>query len=933
MLADTLSIRICKLLLYADDGAGAAGFFRRHLARFTELSTGWGIGAMTFEYWSWLSKQYRMFGELVEHATRVNAGSALPPFQLPAHAPPLPSKLLHPGAVPRFTDGRGEVHPPPGLLLPNQNAVAVSILPSATLASPATYYYLAALCTIERRARFLRIASSTPASNETEDSSPLSHERKFDHTAQLTETLTKAYDAFKKARQNRAALFVAARIATAYFDGGKDEMASKFLERILRSYKKDEVQEVRAGLVEVAVQAAVNVGDGRAAVKVLNEVLDPSLPVVAERRREMVDALKTFLAQATVGVNEVTKEDDAEEAKEKDAGTAVPAAFLDVAAVFPAAEVEFAAEVPFQVVVRNTSAFDLREVFSIECASLHLHCGEDAHETLIDITSSSSSDGSEPAIVDLGKFDGAKTAIAGLTSVFAQAGVVAVQGAFTPSKAGNVTVGKVVLHAKTQAGLAVQLELLLPEHPSDPTDTDAPSSGLNVGQWLLPSGRKVNVTQRANPSITLVRPKRMEVALTASTSLPSDTEGFVDERISIVIKVLNQERDAVYAWIDASLQPSYDGAKDTLEHEGMKSEGQAVKGVKLGEVEAGKEAETVVWLTPAHRAGLRTIDVSLRVATSADEVEYDTLAVTAATSLSIPVAQLFGASTWTKSLSPAKTEAKQKALLDFVSDDEDVAETRSRVGLDVQLLAETEAGVEVTAVDLVSNSEAVGTAEEAEEEQEALGLWYCHDRFSFTRAIPLPSATLCWRISWKRPSSSIANTSLIPLSPPPAQLPTSSTGLTLTLTYAATQHLHHPFDLSLEIQNHHPSRSYSLVLTLDSDEHFTASGTRRLTLPYLLPHQRKVMRNFARLVPQTIGKVRVPNIAVRVIDPQAAAGVDATLAVIDSNDRRAPRQGLDEEETEDEEWKRVVRFAHRGGEGEEVKDVGEMGLPRILVRL
>ena len=57
VLADTLSIKISKFHLYKDDGAAAMRQFQRHLHRFTELSTGWGIGNMTFEYWSWLCKQ------------------------------------------------------------------------------------------------------------------------------------------------------------------------------------------------------------------------------------------------------------------------------------------------------------------------------------------------------------------------------------------------------------------------------------------------------------------------------------------------------------------------------------------------------------------------------------------------------------------------------------------------------------------------------------------------------------------------------------------------------------------------------------------------------------------------------------------------------------------------------------------------------------
>jgi trafficking protein particle complex subunit 11 len=85
VLVDTVNIRIARLHLYeavvaassfgASDApsqalppqqqqkkglphiASAMSQFHRHIRRFTELSTGWGIGDATFEFWSWLSKQ------------------------------------------------------------------------------------------------------------------------------------------------------------------------------------------------------------------------------------------------------------------------------------------------------------------------------------------------------------------------------------------------------------------------------------------------------------------------------------------------------------------------------------------------------------------------------------------------------------------------------------------------------------------------------------------------------------------------------------------------------------------------------------------------------------------------------------------------------------------------------------------------------------
>ncbi|CBQ69071.1 conserved hypothetical protein [Sporisorium reilianum SRZ2] len=919
VLADTLSVRICKLLLYADDGEGAAVFFRRHLARFTDLSTGWGIGAMTFEYWSWLAKQYRMFGELVEHATRAVPGSPLPPFQLAAHAPPLPSKLIHPDALPRFSDGRGGVVAPPGMLLPNANAVAVSTCPYTALQSPGAYHYLAALCTLERRERFLRATSHAAAHDDDADStSPLAHERKVDHTAHLTESLTKAYDSFKRNRLHRAALLVAARIATAYYDGGHYEMALKFLERILKSYSKDQVHHVRASLIETAIQAAIAVRDRTSAVKMLMEVLDPLLPMEEGRRTEMVNAVTTFLTQSTDDVEEkrgevADGEADGKENSSASVAAAVAAGFLGADVVFPAAEVEFGAEIPFQVVLRNTcETFDLRDVLTAQRVTLHVESGEEGHESLVEIHSTDDASSSTPLVVDLGEIDLASaqpsSAHADLSTLLApttSAGTIAFQGRFKAMQQGLIRIVGVTVHAAASTKLDLQLEVALPDQDSFTADTA--SSGLNNVHWLLPSGRSISLAQRLHPSITLVKPKRFNVSVHLAT--PSSTSTFyMDECIPLTISVENYESQPVHAWIDAVLQPSYDGALDTL----LSSPGsdaaaagaerggrQSVTGVALEQVGAGGKAETVVWLTARQAAGVRVVDVCVRVAAGGEGAED----VAASARVDVGVERLFECQAWMRGMGGEKEETG-KALLDF--DDDDVAEEEAQrdVGLDVEMAGADV--VQVTHVELMDGEHVVPTPVDPDE-QAAMGDWLTQDRFSFRHR--LASSPTHWRITWTRSPSSTPSTSLIPITLAPTT--TTTPNLTLTLNHPLRTTLLHALDVGLTLHNHHHSRSFSLVLTLESDEHFTLAGARRLTIPHLLPGQRLEMASFARVVAQTIGCFALPGLAVRVVDPLDAG---ATLAVVASGDARKDGEG----------WARLVRFRHAAG--------GD-GLPSIVVGL
>lgn len=906
VLADTLAIRICKLLLYSDDGEGAALFFRRHLVRFTELSTGWGIGTSTFEYWSWLSKQYRLFGELLEHATRQVPNAPLPPFALPIHAPPLPSKLLHPEA--RAGAG-GE-----GMLLPNSNAVAVSILPYSTLQTPAAYYYLAALCTIERRTRFIRASSDPSNIAASEDSSPLAHENKVDHTAQLTESLTKSYEAFKRARLHRSALFVAARIATAYHEGGQNGIALKFLERILKNYKKEEVEDVRAGLVEIAIEAAVKEGDIRVMVKMLIEVVDGKLPMERGRREGLVEAVKRVFLQQGEKKEEVEggeKKQGEGEGKEGVVGS-VTAGFVSMETVWPAAEVEFEAEVPFQLVLRNTSAFDLTDVLTVEKAVIEIQNGDETFTVAVE-----SSGSSDSLIVNLGCINSTRTTThtANLSSIFTSHGVLALQANLNATHPGTTRIINIILHIRTNTpdklGLQLDLQLPTPDHPTE------------ASRWILPSGRTVPIAQRPDPSSTLVRAKSFNVSLSVTASVEV---GYVDEIIPLTITLVNNEKAAIQGWIDATLQPSYDGALDSLgpnPDEEVGGVGKKVERLATGRIEAGAKGEVTIWLRGRQGAGLRTVDVSLRVAASdagqvegEREVEVEGMPVTATTSIAVPITMLVDPKTWThavKSVQEGRRE-RVKALLNFDDQPETQTEVeeQTKVGLEITMVGETP--VHVSSIDLLSNGKPL-ISNDDKANQEALGEWIVDDRFSFSNIIPSTTTNLGWRLIWSRVPSSIPHTTIIPFSLPPSTSSlrtTNQTDLTLTLTHSPSASLHQPFDLSLTLTNHHPTRSYKLVLTLDSDPYFTIAGTRRLSIPFLLPGQTREWGCLARLVPQSVGRLKVPNVGVRVMDPQGAAGEGTTLALMNSHDVKKER------EEEGGGWEDVVKFQWTSGDGKVV---------------
>lgn len=160
-------LQISKFYFYLSEPARAVAQLNRHVSRFHTLSTGWQIGQETFEFWSWLSKQYRLFGDLVSIALR--SGCHLPSLR----PPPLPR-------VPPLGAGAGLAGPSPGLV------------PVNILQHPGHYYHLAGLCAVERRDRFREMTRVRAQSDGKEPAGgqanpAYAHEAKVEHSEIIIE--------------------------------------------------------------------------------------------------------------------------------------------------------------------------------------------------------------------------------------------------------------------------------------------------------------------------------------------------------------------------------------------------------------------------------------------------------------------------------------------------------------------------------------------------------------------------------------------------------------------------------------------------------------------------------------------------------------------------------------------------------------------------
>lgn len=261
-----------------NDSSSALAQLNGHLQTIQTYSNEWGIGEQSLEYWAWLSKQYRIFADLIDTATQHG-------FKIP-----IPTSYM---------SGSGSSsHLPGSPLLGASSGAADAELggcnPAAVLQHPGFYYHLAAMCSAERRRRFLEI-DATKATGVMQIL--LANEKQVDHSNQTIELLTKSYEQFKKNRNGRMTLYLAAEIAGTYYETGKYEMALKFFERIGKTYRKEKWNMVLTSILRWSLRCAKELKSWDRAFEFLLELLSSELPMPDQKRqdiqKELMDLMQT----------------------------------------------------------------------------------------------------------------------------------------------------------------------------------------------------------------------------------------------------------------------------------------------------------------------------------------------------------------------------------------------------------------------------------------------------------------------------------------------------------------------------------------------------------------------------------------------------------------------------------------------------------------
>ncbi|KAI9362023.1 Gryzun, putative trafficking through golgi-domain-containing protein [Zopfochytrium polystomum] len=350
-LADCISLKICKLSLYTDAPVAALQQLYKHISNFKSVPEHVAIGSESmsllvpgvrplaasvgggsFEYWSWVAKQFRVFGELVQIAT-AKIGLKVP-YPPPGTLQPATSPTPHAPGVPPLSQIPNITSNgfPAGDSASSLFGAFGTSNPWSVVQHAGFYYYMAACCTEERWHRFKiadkeddspiqpiapaagsmnsrsppsvsplaslsKISSTTPLHQQHLKSS-LSAERQIDHGTMIIELLTKAYEQFKAHKSGRMTLFLASDIARMYETSGKQEMALKFFERIGKTYRKENWPAILHSILSSIVRCAEVLGRKATAVESLFELLSERITPQREDREALWDKLLGLLSQA-----------------------------------------------------------------------------------------------------------------------------------------------------------------------------------------------------------------------------------------------------------------------------------------------------------------------------------------------------------------------------------------------------------------------------------------------------------------------------------------------------------------------------------------------------------------------------------------------------------------------------------------------------------
>ncbi|GAA6061932.1 hypothetical protein JCM10212_001500 [Sporobolomyces blumeae] len=823
VLADCLTVKIAKIYLYLNDPSRSLSQLNRHIFRFRQLSESWEIGEQTFEFWSWLSKQYRLFGDLTNAALRAG-------FRLPSLRPP-PSPLPTPG-VPQ--------PPSPGLL------------PFNVLQHPGHYYFLSAVCALERRERYRAIKDAYDKGEDGVAGRPptgaMMHEGKVDHTELAIELYTKSYEHFKLHGRRRMTYSLASLIATAHASSEprNADLALKFWDRIGKHYRKDGWGEIVDGMGEAVFEVAKAGGNWVEAIRAGWDLIGSHSTVPVDRRTQYAQEVLSILTTHPPPSNELAR-------IHLEPGLSP---ILLPRMTFYRSTTTISTPMPFQLSLTSPST---SRIAGFTFDSLQLFFDDDRPPVVI--THRSEAETEEP-LADVTRYligdvreDVERTADLrwreGTTKVFV--------GLVSSDQAMSLSVNKVVLELSL-GGWTITSELAL-----DAATTSA--------SWYLEGGQAVSLGHRT-PSICSVMPRELALSSNVKHAAPS----YLGERYPIEIDITNDDEIDVEVSFVAFLQPGDEGAHAQVSIDEHTSS-SILDSIPLGQLQPKQTMQKTVFLRALGRAGDRQLEFTIRASPVVSSAEDASKPVSSESthSLSVPCFPPFLVDFKTHFFPKRRPLPK---LLDFETEP-DGWEGAGQASVSAQVRSRGPWNVEILEikVEQPDSADARVTSSSLDDFQselplsftpaDALGAVFALDVKPLAAAIQSRSIAPSLSITWQRSGQTgFPTTTLLPF---PSLRPTTlEPRITLRIPPALKVHTATTLEYCLSNPTPHLLHLATQIDSAPQPSSFVFAGPRKTPSLVLAPGEERTVE--VRVVPLVAGHLAIPRFRVFQVDP---AGPDS----------------------------------------------------------
>ncbi|KAG7449712.1 uncharacterized protein BT62DRAFT_1002032 [Guyanagaster necrorhizus] len=846
VLADCINIKITKLYLYNNEHSLALSHHTTHIRKFGDLSRGWGIGEETFEYWSWVARQYRILAELLEQGTHST-------LSLPSHRPVAYNTALYTSTAQNPSSSRGSTP-----ALETDALRSLGLNPSYALQHPGFYYYMAARCTEMRRERFLIALDAEGVSN----SPGFANEKKVDHLVIILELYTKSYELFKKytpssqgQSQARLTLWIAYRIGQTYFDSGKFDMAIRFFERIAKTYRRENWDPMLRPLLTTWYACVQQLGDVELSVRLLIEMLGHGVDE-SEEPETLQDDLLAVLKS--------TVPSSPDEPFIIDLSGSQP--IFDSNVVFWTHEVKVGQPVAFQVSITAPSDVAICE---LPFMSLSIRFSDDTLPlVLLQHSGAEIDEPSKVTHINLGHISKTGTDVPPTLKTnlrWKQDSTLVLSGTFSSEVPTTLKIEELLL-TLTEGTWNIQI-------PMDPCSYR--HKILPTSKWLasLKPLKFINV-KRENSSSMIVRHRSHNVLL----SLTHHSPACIDEVYPISIEVTNADNRELEVTMDILLQPTeVDDAVNSITLDDEQSSG-LIKGISFGVLMPGVSSIKTLNLFNTGGAGDRMIDISIQSRVSSRDDPKEDLSKSdmedvseILQTLTVPTVKALKVTydvAYRRHLDERLGLADLRRFEEDFWDDGEAGE--ALVTLRLECAGPWALELQKVTLERQNNDGAkvLETSTDMFDEADFSSEYVPGDEFSGLcrislqggeQYIPGPGTYL---VQWCRihddGTRGSTSTSVFPL--PSLRLPTD--GLVGLLQISPVARLHQALPLTLRICNNHPTRSATCTVHVEPDpsDGFVIAGLRSGRVPILLPGtEEKILWN---LIPIECGYIKLPKIKV-----------------------------------------------------------------------